>query len=65
METTLKTCRDAKIGPRAPEGPQQVWVALRVNKQNPAVRSYDMSGKQIVAGRSLKSGKPAQAATER
>ena len=65
VEATVKDRRDAKIRARAAKGPQQVWVALRINGQNPAVRGNDASGKQIVAGRSMKSGKPAQAASER
>jgi hypothetical protein len=38
---------------------------VSVNRQNAAVSGNDASGKQIVAGRSIKPGKPAQAATER
>src|SRR5262249_8751707 len=65
VEATLKGCHDAKIGAGAAEGPQQVWVALRINRQNSAVRGNHTSGKQIVTRRSMKSGKPTQAATER
>ncbi len=64
METALKACHDAKIGTSAPESPQQVRVAFRINRQNPAVRGNQTSGKKIVAGRSMKSGKPPQAAAE-
>ena len=60
-----KARRHAKIGARAAKSPQQVRVALRIHRQDPAVRGDDTSGKQIVAGRSMKSGKPPQAATER
>jgi hypothetical protein len=62
---TLKACHDAKIGTGAAKGPQQVWVALRINIQNLAIRSNDTGGKQIVAGRSMKSRQPTQAAPKR
>ena len=65
VEATVKDRSDAKIRARAAKGPQQVWVALRINRQNPAVRGDDTGGQQIIAGRSMKSGKPAQAASER
>jgi hypothetical protein len=45
VEATLKACHDAKIGAGAPEGPQQIWVVLRINRQNSAVRGKHTSGK--------------------
>jgi hypothetical protein len=38
VEATLKACHDAKIGDGAPEGPQQIRVVLRINRQNSAVK---------------------------
>src|SRR5438309_9826540 len=64
MKLALEGRRHAKIRASATQCPEKVGVTFEVSIKNASVRSYDSSGKQIVARSAVQAGEPAQSAAK-
>ena len=62
MQWVLERRGDAEVTASAPQPPEKIRILVVTSRQQPAVGSDHIGGKQIVAGEAVEAVKPSQAA---